>query len=396
MPLAALAPREESIIDVQTLKELDGETAFEAVDVRTASGASATIPRGELTALVSEMIVPMAESPWDFMSGTDLLDFPGTRNRFTHNLASYLEAGEAPLAQLFLRGKVAYLFDRYVAEQELTSMLLCIGEGNMEAKDLPGLIDGWVAATHGSTPEERRNARCILFFVLTKFDTLLVESGGAGDDPRTRFDRRVQNSMVEPFGKLPDSWLNDWTGGTPFRNAFWLRNPTYEAAVIEYDANRREVGVRADRRERIDALRDGAVGSDLVRLHFADPDAAWAAAMQIDDGGVTRLAGALAEVCIPEVKLEQVRAQLDLQIRIVVSRLAPFHVSSDVETRLAERREAAERLVDALEECYDQSRWGELMETLVVDPSRIADEISRTPAEVYIVTADGSGPRRPA
>ena len=183
VPLAALAPREESIIDVQTLKELDGEASFAAVDVRTASGASATIPRGELTALVSEMIVPMAESPWDFMSGTDLLDFPGTRNRFTHSLASYLEAGEAPLAQLFLRGKVAYLFDRYVAEQELTSMLLCIGEGNMEARDLPGLIDRWVAATHGSTPEERRNARCILFFVLTKFDTLLVESGGAGDDP---------------------------------------------------------------------------------------------------------------------------------------------------------------------------------------------------------------------
>ena len=388
VPLAALAPREESIIDVQTLKELDGEAAFEAVDVRTASGASATIPRGELTALVSEMIVPMAESAWDFMSGTDLLDFPGTRNRFTHSLASYLEAGEAPLAQLFLRGKVAYLFDRYVAEQELTSMLLCIGEGNMEAKDLPGLIDRWVAATHGSTPEERRNARCILFFVLTKFDTLLVESGGAGDDPRTRFDRRVQNSMVEPFGKLPDSWLNDWAGGTPFQNTFWLRNPTYEAAVIEYDANRREVSVRADRRARVDALRDGAVGSDLVRRHFADPDAAWAAAMQIDDGGVRRLAGALAEVCIPEVKLEQVRAQLDLQIRIVVSRLAPFHVSSDVETRLAERREAADRLVDALEECYDQSRWGELMEALVIDPSRIADEISRTPAEVYIVTAE--------
>ena len=68
--------------------------------------------------------------------------------------------------------------------------------------------------------------------------------------------------------------------------------------------------------------------------------------MRVDDGGVTRLAGALAEVCVPEVKLEQVRAQLDLQVRIVVSRLAPFHVSSDVETRLAERREAADRLVD--------------------------------------------------
>ena len=155
LPLTALTPREVSIIDVQTLKELDGEGMFEAVEVRTAAGAAAAIPRGELTALVAEMIVPMAERPWAFMSDTDLLDFPGTRNRFTYDLANYLEAGESPLAQLFLRGKVAYLFDRYVAEQELTSMLLCIGDGNMEAKDLPGLIDRWVVATHGATPEER-------------------------------------------------------------------------------------------------------------------------------------------------------------------------------------------------------------------------------------------------
>ena len=387
-PLAALIPRETSIIDVQTLKELDGEASYDPVDVHTDSGASATIPRGELTALVSEMIVPMAESPWDFMSGTDLLDFPGTRNRFTHDLAQYLEAGEAPLAQLFLRGKVAYLFDRYVAEQELTSMLLCIGDGNMEAKDLPDLIDRWVAATHGASPSEREDARCILFFLLTKFDTLLVESGGAGDDPRTRFDRRIQNSMIEPFGKLPDSWLNEWTTRAPFGNSFWLRNPEYEAAVIEYDGNGREVRVRPDRRDRVEALRDGAVGSELVQRHFSDPALAWEAAMEIDDGGVTRLAGALAEVCVPEVKLEQVRTQLAAQVRVLEHRLAPFYISSDIETRLIEKREAADELVGALNECYDLHRWGDLMESLVVDPGRIADEIARIPADVYIVAGE--------
>ena len=386
VPLGAIIPREESIIDVQTLKELDGEGAFGPVEVRTASGTSATIPRGELTALVAEMIVPMADRPWDFLYETDLLDFPGTRNRFTYDLANYLETGESPLAQLFLRGKVAYLFDRYVAEQELTSMLLCIGDGNMEAKDLPGLMERWVALTHGATPQERMGARCILFFVLTKFDTLLVESGGAGDDPRTRFDRRIQNSMLEPFGKLPDSWFNDWAGGRPFGNAFWLRNPEYEAAVIEYNENGREIGIRDGMRSRVDALREGAVDSPLVRRHFADPEAAWDAAMQIDDGGVSRLAGALAEVCVPEVKLAQVRVQLGVQIQTLRRRLAPFYVSSDVETRLAEKRAAANQLVEALYVCFDRNRWGELMEALVVDSGRIADEIVRIPGDIHIVT----------
>ena len=387
IPLGAIIPREESIIDVQTLKELDGQGAFGPVEVRAASGTSATIPRGELTALVAEMIVPMADRPWDFLSETDLLDFPGTRNRFTYDLASFLKAGESPLAQLFLRGKVAYLFDRYVAEQELTSMLLCIGDGNMEAKELPGLMERWVALTHGATPQERVGARCILFFVLTKFDTLLLESGGAGDDPRTRFDRRVQNSMLEPFGKLPDSWLNDWAGGKPFRNAFWLRNPEYEAAVIEYKENGREIGIRDSMRSRVDALREGAVRSPLVCRHFADPDAAWNAAMQVDDGGVSRLARALAEVCVPEVKLAQVDDQLRVQIQTLRRRLAPFYVSSDVETRLAEKRAAADQLVEALYSCFDRkNRWGELMEALVVDSGRIADEIVRIPGDIHIVT----------
>ena len=396
VPIAALSPREQSIIDVQTLKELDGEAAFPTVDVRTASGASATMARGELTALVSEVIVPMAGMPWNFMKETDLLDFPGTRNRFTHDLADYLEKGEAPLAQLFLRGKVAYLFDRYVAEQELTSMLLCVGEGNMEAKDLPGLIERWIAATHGSTPEQRLKARCILFFVLTKFDTLLLESGGAGDDPRTRFDRRIQNSMIEPFGKLPDSWLNRWAGNAPFRNTFWLRNPKYEATVIEYGEGR-EVRLRPDREDRIAELREGAVGSELVRRHFDDPDSAWKEAMEIDDGGVTRLAGALAEVCVPSVKLAQIEDQLDIQVRHLLRRLVSYYESSDIDTRLAEKREAAGRLVDALDNCFDRNRWGELMEALMVDPAHIADEIARVPADIHIVSdAEAARAGRPA
>ena len=101
--------------------------------------------------------------------------------------------------------------------------------------------------------------------------------------------------------------------------------------------------------------------------------------------GVSRLAGALAEVCVPEVKLEQVEAQLDAQARILYRRLAPFYVSSDVETRLEEKRAAADRLVDALYASFDLSRWGELMEALVVDPGRIADEIARIPDDIHIV-----------
>jgi len=395
VPMDALAPREQSIIDVQMLKGLDGKADAPAVAVRAKSGASATLPRAELTALVSEIIVPMAEKPWEFMDETDLLDFPGTRNRFTVDLKSYLEKGEAPRAQLFLRGKVAYLFDRYVAEQELTSMLLCIDEGNMEARDLPGLVDRWVGATHGAASQGRRKAKCLLFFVLTKFDTLLLESGGSGDDPRTRFERRIQNSMVEPFGRHPDSWLNEWSDDTPFKNTFWLRNPKYEAAVIEYDEGRRETGLRPDRRDRIAELRDGATESSLVQRHFDDPEDAWDAAMTMNDGGVSRLAASLAEVCVPRTKLVQVEFQLNGLARDLRVRLDSFYESSDIDARLEERREAADHLIDELETCFKQNRWGGLMEELMADPADIVAAIQRVPADVRIVSesesTDGEG-----
>ena len=393
VPLEALIPRETSIIDVQTLKDLDGKAhgSLDPVEVTTGEGAVARIGRGHLCAMVAEMIVPMADAPWEFMHRTDLLDFPGTRNRFTHDLGRFLAEGESPISQLFLRGKVAYLFDRYVAEQEMTSMILCIGDGNMEAKDLPGLVENWVAATHGDTPARRAEARCILFFVLTKFDTLLVESGGSGDDPVTRFDRRIQNSMAEPFGKMADAWINEWLPHTPFNNSYWMRNPTYETPLMAYDANRREAAIREDMTGRLETLRQGAVTAPLVQRHFADPKAAWEAALTIDDGGVTRLAGALAEVCHIETKLDQVSDQLDILIDAIQRPLARFHVSSDFEERLALRQQAADTVLDSLDMCFDDNRFAELLEDLMINPAVVADRMARVPADVFIV-AEGQPP----
>ncbi len=392
VPLEALIPRETSIIDVQTLKDLDRDPRDRhgPIEVATRDGIVVPVERGNLCAMVAEMIVPMADVPWEFMHRTDLLDFPGTRNRFTHDLGRFLTEGESPVSQLFLRGKVAYLFDRYVAEQEMTSMILCIGDGNMEAKDLPGLVENWVAATHGNTPAQRAEARCILFFVLTKFDTLLVESGGSGDDPVTRFERRIQNSMAEPFGKMADAWINEWLPHTPFTNTYWMRNPTCETPLMTYDEKRREAAIRGDMTGRLDTLRQGAVAAPLVQRHFVDPEAAWEAALTIDDGGVTRLAEALAEVCHIETKLDQVSDQLDVLIDGIERPLARFHVSSDVEKRLALRRDAADAVLDSLEMCFDDNRFGELLEDLMINPAVVADRMARVPADVFIVAAGDS------
>jgi len=55
--------------------------------------------------------------------------------------------GANPLRELLLRGKVAYLFQRYSAERELSAILLCIPDGNQEVRDLSDMMTAWIDQT---------------------------------------------------------------------------------------------------------------------------------------------------------------------------------------------------------------------------------------------------------
>ncbi|MCH8010218.1 MAG: hypothetical protein IIC91_15305 [Chloroflexi bacterium] len=122
----------------------------------TAEGRRADLTRSELTGLVAELVITMAELPHEFMAHTDLLDFPGARSRQpVDDLRKYIESNKNGLSQLFLRGKVDHLFKRYSVDQELTSLLLCLVPGNQETVGLPEILDSWIKFTHGATAEQR-------------------------------------------------------------------------------------------------------------------------------------------------------------------------------------------------------------------------------------------------
>ena len=149
-PLEALLPRQTSIIDVALLAGLGTHSAEDRLTLLGKDGRKAALPRAVVTALTAEITIFMREQPDDFFSYTDLLDFPGYRSRLKIlDLDKELER-EGALQNLFLRGKVAYLFERYCEEHELTSMLLCIGPGNQEVQDLPA------PCTTGSAPPTAR------------------------------------------------------------------------------------------------------------------------------------------------------------------------------------------------------------------------------------------------
>ena len=359
-PLAVLIPREHSIIDVAALAALSEETEQEKrVEVLAKNGRSVRMSRAMLAALTAELAITMRHKPDAYFEHTDLLDFPGYRSRYKLNdLARELEK-PGMLKELFLRGKVAYLFQRYAAERELSAMLLCIGPSNQEVQDLPGVINEWINLTHGEKPENRAGKTTALFFVLTKFDMEFEQKRGA-PSVDSRWDNRLHASLLDFFGKQHE-WPTNWDGRQPFNNLFLLRNPNFRFdSMLEIDENGVEQRVRPDQQKNVDALKNAFLSSPLVAAHFAAPGASWEAAMRLNDGGIAFPRDRVRPVCAPRINRRQLALPRREGVDGRAARLAPFWKSDD---REEERKRKTLFAYHLLRDVFGRMR----------DPSHLAD-----------------------
>ena len=238
------------------------------------------MPRATLTALVAELKIVMTDSPWPFFEHTDLLDFPGARSREQMLDLPPEDAKERAhqVRNMLLRGKIAYLFQRYTEERELTCMLLCMPPSVAEVKDLAGWCGSWVEQTHGATPQARAqlSQRAVLRAHQVRHGVPGEGRRDAGVAHRRKWTRRLDASMLRALQQ--EDWLQNWDG-KPFGNTFFLRNPgmkqehLMDYAEIVKEADGSERWSRPDRavkrRALIDEYRARFAGSELVHRHFA-------------------------------------------------------------------------------------------------------------------------------
>jgi len=400
--LVALVPRDKSIIDVAVLRYLGTpEDKADAISVRPLVDgqpvAAVKLPRATLTALVAELKIVMTDSPWPFFEHTDLLDFPGARSRLklTNLPADAAERG-AQVRELLLRGKIAYLFQRFTEERELTAMLLCMPPSVAEVKDLAGMVKSWIELTHGKDPKLRAKVRNALFLILTKFDLEFLEKGGeTADSRRSKWDRRLHASLLELYGK--DEWVGNWDG-RPFGNALFLRNPgmkqkhlmDYQEIVKEADGSERlvEAGPAKDSAALIGEYQQAFMGSELVARHFHRQQETWDAAFRPNDGGVGFLVQLLTEVLDPNLKKQQIAERLNEQAGDLEDNLRRFYHADDD----ASRREKEQALMELRRQLYGAVRarkfqsFAHLSECLLVR-ERDVREIFLNVAALRIVDA---------
>ncbi len=358
---------ERSVINVTSMDSLG--SAHEKQIKVFVSNAPVFVGIGLLSALASEITINIANEPHEFFENADLLDFPGARSRHPINRKKFEETVGLPIDH-FLRGKVAYLFERYCNNFGMSALLLCIGPSNQEVVGLNRLIEDWIIDSVGARPEQREGQPVTLFAVLTKFDSEFVLDAGKAID-ESRWSTRIMASLVKPFGGQQSArtdWLDHWDKKSAFKNAFWWRSPSADQpGLIKYGSNRTEVSILEERKENIVEFRHAYMKSELVGRHFRDPEAAWEGALQLNDGGAEYLVRNLALVCRHEMRVRQIYGQFVQNCEPIASQLRNYHVAGNLDEMQAAKKKLAITFIKSAAGMLQRRCAGEFLAALVMD-----------------------------
>ena len=293
-------------------------------------------------------------------------------------------------AQLLLRGKVAFLFERYTEDQEMNLLIMCTRcDIQIEITELAPVLDTWVHSTQGETPADRARRPPGLVWVITQLDKRLTPKPGTSEAlQREEWSSMIHITLLERFAQC--EWLQDWANGKPFDNVFLVRKPGFLGAVIdtvETGNGTEERGLQPGEAERLAGQRAIFLANDSVARHVHDAAGAWDAVLEANDGGMKRLAAYLDRVALKEIKLERIGEQVRTKAETIGKWFDPYFFAEGA-GQLEKKKRLAEAVSAAIEEHADS--FGELLACL--QPP--AEHLRRLYLRTEIATAEGDGGER--
>jgi hypothetical protein len=339
-----------------------------------------------IQAALLELVVPilphrLTENWRRVIEDIDLLDIPGMRAG-----REGAEGGARTSAQsldermeIVKRGKVLYLFDRYIDELQVQTLLLLARGGNLEVRgQMKSYVNRWGKARYGKDWSHRvRDDPPSLFIGLTGIDEeFRARSSFPGKE---LYDNRLRQ-LSDTLGPV----LNDFGGkGVPFANVYPLRYPgTWDTTQSQRMHDGPEKWARA---------RSGFLESALVRAHVRDSERRWDAAMDDRDGGLSLVSDgfrqctdALGKQVELERSLEEVRSRT---LRTARSWVTPADANLDGQ----HRKKVASRVLEWLREDGGTAyfRVHALSQSLSLrdgDAWALADFVDIRPAAVKLLT----------
>lgn len=292
---------------LQVLPCTDGEATGQCQGHHRAAGHAGR--RGELQ--------PVEQADGFGRAGRRDPRLPGYRTR-----NKYLSIDEAalkdsadevyPYWNLILRGKVAYLFERYSEAQEMNALVVCTS--TMKQSDVISVapvLTRWIHNTQGATPKERGQRAPGLIWALTMCDGWINGTLGKEDTHLIQAAERLMKiTIIERFGS--QEWMKEWSVGKPFDNTYMVRKPRLkETAFIERDEQGQEHRLIESYVSDIQRLRQYVVDFPAANRHVADTGAAFDAMITLNDGGISRFSTSFSSINDLDFKLARIEEQLE-------------------------------------------------------------------------------------
>jgi len=244
----------DSIMNVDMIERLGSDSDLK-VHVRPFVGRKLRVPVeisvAQLAVLTAELVFPLIEATAEpLFEQVDLLDFPGYRGRLAVDSLDDVRRAvnsdnASPVAQLLLRGKVAYLFERYTDSQEMNVLIVCTPANKQsDVTSVGPVLSRWIERTQGADPQQRAHRKPGLLWAITMFD-LRISADLDKEEDLLRIGwgngGLMRMCMLERFGQY--AWLQEWLPERPFANTFLVRKPRMKATFLDLDSNSNEIGI---------------------------------------------------------------------------------------------------------------------------------------------------------
>lgn len=404
LPLNSVLYSFGTLLDVERLREIFSENV--GMEKGYTSSTKILLPstkqefdfsKSFLCALTAELVFSQSEDLLrnkPFLKEIDLLDFPGARSRMD---IPHDKIENKSIPDLILRGKVAYLFNKYSDAEMINILIFCAKHEQPGPRIMPNLLNNWITKVIGGSPEKREDfilkSKISPFFVVgtffnanLAFNPTLDKADGSGTPLSYRWSQRFEKTLSnEYFEKVHYSWFENWTKSQPnFQNIFLLRDfeksETPSKLFVGYHANKKEleeVPIPEYPNFRQD-LRQSFLEYDFVKCHFENPIESWDEAASINKDGtkliIDKLTIAASNIAI--ARQEKIIKELrEISKAILTELLKHFH-SNDKDEDLQKAKEIAGDIQFKLATVFSANnikKYGQMMKELMLDESTVVE-----------------------
>ncbi len=405
LPLEAVLRKHGTLLDVARLKEIytvpsqvEPEYKVETTVLFMDNGQErqVTSKKSHLCALSAELVFHQEEtllSSKPFLKETDLLDFPGARGRMT---LPENEINDENIPELLIRGKVAYLFNKYADAEKISIFMLCAKHEQAAQRSMPEMLNNWIGKFIGDTPEKREKfiaaAQIPPLFIIGTFFNVNLEYNPLQDKPddfsslNYRWHQRFERTLaVELLNTETYSWFNNWTKSSPnFQNIFLLRDFIYSESksqvftgFLDHKKEIAEVNPTnyPDFRQK---LRQSFIEYGFVKRHFANPAESWDEAASINKDGTKLIIDKLTIAAnhINQARNEKTIVELHDISQAILAELLKYYHSNDKDEELQKAKSIAGDIQHKLDMAFSADgikQYGQLMKEFMLDERAVLE-----------------------